>query len=216
MFGLFFQSMMQRSTYSIYPPMATQSRANGAADSLSVDRTDALHKSALKTLKQAGEALQDCRLQVAQHRRDRLANVESAIDLTKTWEHLDAKVVSPMEELQQRLNLTVEIVRDVYEAQVEMLCGGPNNGASKGLIGQLHEIKQKQVELDKRMQKIASDLEIEISVCAGILAFTSYKSRELTTGEREFKAELARYVNVVTRMEAAIESLGKIQVMFTQ
>lgn len=187
-----------------------------ALSNLSIDRDDALHRSASRILRQSEQALQDCQLQVRQHEADRLAKVDPpSVDLSKTWIQLDNEVVMPLEELQQRISLSVDIVRDVYEAQVEILQGSEASPSS-GLINQLANIRTKQAAIDERMKAIATALEDQISVCASIMAFFSYKARELTTGEREFKAELDRCESLVSRLDAAIQSLESIQVLRQQ
>ena len=204
------QNKMQRTVY-------TNGEITSAplSDNLATDRDDALHRSACRILKQSEQALQDVRLQVKQHESDRLSKVEPpTVDLGATWTKLDSEVVTPLEELQQRINLSVDIVRDVYEAQVEMLSGSASS-PSGGLAKRLESIRSKQAAIDNRMKTIAENLEDQVSVCAGIMAFSSLKARELTTGEREYKAELARCENIVTRLDSAIQSLESIQVFFS-
>jgi hypothetical protein len=218
---------MQRTVYS--------GGGGRAAEHLSIDRDDALHRAAGRLLRGAQRALKDCSSHLSQHRRDRAADIQPpTIDLSDTWTLLDTAVVAPLEEVQQRVSLSVDIVRDVYEAQVEMLSGpaagadtgssgagtgvgaGTGAGASTGgLIGQLQRIHLKQKAIDERMKAIAANLEDEVGVCAGIMAFSSYKARGLTTGEREFGAELSRCTNVVARLDAAVQSLDKMQVQCT-
>lgn len=202
------QIKMQRTVYTNGDITAAP-----LSDNLATDRDDALHRSASRILKQSEQALQDVRLQVKQHESDRLSKVEPpTVDLGATWTKLDSEVMTPLEELQQRINLSVDIVRDVYEAQVEMLSGS-SSSPSGGLIKRLESICSKQATIDERMKTIAANLEDQVSVCAGIMAFSSLKARELTTGERAYKAELARCENIVTRLDSAIQSLESIQVL---
>ena len=178
-------------------------------DQLSVEREDILHRSASRILHKIKQTLQEIRLQVEQHAREREANSSApTVDLNDTWTRLDDGVISPLEELQQRINLSSEIVREVYEAQVEMLSGSSGDG----IIQQLKEMKAKQKSIDERMNSIAEKLESQIQVCAGILAFSSCKAKKLTTGEREFKAELENYAKKQYILDSMISSLEKLQV----
>jgi hypothetical protein len=182
-------------------------------DPLTIDRDDALHRSASKIIQQVRESLQNCKLQISQHRRLRMAGeVSNNTQLSTTWELLDTEVVSPLEELQQRLDLTVSIVRDVYEAQVLMLTGGKPD-MSTGLRSQVLQLKEKQKDITSRLQKISSTLDAEMSVCAELLAYTNYKARGLTTGERKYVAELRKWESVAIGLEAAVDRLGNQKVL---
>lgn len=178
---------------------------------MALDRDDALHKIAVQILNQSKEALQECRLQMAQYRRDKTAGIESSVNLTTVWEKLDSQVVTPLEEFQQRLNLAVDIVRVVYEAQVSMILGAANQSNS-GLQSKIEQIKAKQEMVTSRLTAISENLDAELSMSASVLAYASYKTRGMTSGEKDYSEELNKWSNVASRLEASVESLGSIRV----
>jgi hypothetical protein len=198
---------MQRTVYS--PPSPPSPPPGGGA----------LAGPAGRLLHGAHKGLKDCAAQLAQHRRDREADIQPpTIDLTATWTLLDTAVVTPLEEVQQRVGLSVDIVRDVYEAQVEMLAGSGTGGGGGGgeggggLIRQMDRVKARQRGIDDRMKTIAARLQEEVSICAGLMQYTSLRARGLTSGERAFSAELSRSANVVSRLDAAVQGLHRMQV----
>jgi hypothetical protein len=176
---------------------------------LALNSDDAFHKMASSVLSDAKRALQEVKLRLAQCSREKSSGAEfQKKELSEIWKLLEEKVVNKLEEFQLRLRFTTEAVQDAYKAQVEVLLGGGNG---TGLKEKIARLRSKKVDLENRLAGISSNLEIEMQLCAGMLAFGGAKSRGLTAAEKEYRSQLLEWSNAASRLAPLVEEVERLQ-----
>lgn len=86
--------------------------------------------------------------------------------------HLETAVLVPLEEICQRTGYRVDVLREVYAAQVAVLKGGDNesgSGSAAGLAGRIDDIKERQAVLDERLKKMTDTLSLQKEMVAAAL-----------------------------------------------
>jgi hypothetical protein len=190
--------------------------AAGAAPGRSDPSSDSnmLLTNIFRNLGRARQELQECKLRLAQGARARQQNPSFRIpseDMEEIWGKLDASVVSQLEQLEERLQFLAGIVRERYEAQVRIV-GRGGGGGSEGLSDKVKALREKQQATRRRLERIAASMSEQKKLCAGLLAFQAYKSKELTLGEKRYRAKLEEWGCYVTRLQPTIDSLEALTV----
>lgn len=195
--------LMQQMQSTVYHEPSNSSH------SLTLNSEDAFHKIASTVLSDAKRALQEVKLRLAQFSRDKSSGGEyQKKELSEIWQFLEENVVNKLEEFQLRLRFTTETVQDMYKAQLELLLGSTDG---KGLKDKIVQLRDKKVNLESRLSGISSNLEIEMQLCAGILAFGGSKARGLTAAEKEYRNQLLEWSNATSRLAPLVDEVERLQ-----
>jgi hypothetical protein len=201
------RSQEKRLAHQMQSTVYHEPSSNGL--SLPLNSDEAFHKMASTVLSDAKRALQEVKLRLAQFSREKSSGGEyQKNELSEIWKLLEEKVVNKLEEFQLRLRFTTEAVQDAYKAQIEVLLGAGNG---TGLKDKIARLRSKKVDLDNRLAGISSNLEIEMQLCAGILAFGGAKSRGLTAAEKEYRSQLLEWTNATSRLAPLVEEVERLQ-----
>ena len=85
-------------------------------------------------------------------------------------------------------------------------------GGAEGLRDKVGALREKQQSTRRRLESISATMNEQKKLCAGLLAFQAYKSKELTLGEKSYRAKLEEWGCYVTRLQPAIDSLESLTV----
>jgi hypothetical protein len=134
-------------------------------------------------------------------------------------EHLEKRVMTPLQELSRRIRYRIDVLQDAYTAQLELVEGPQNTGSagagkahpqgSQGIKSKLRELVVRHEELKARMDAIKARAASQSERVALLYSGALRTKSRLSQPELNYKRELSEWHNMIRLMETNIEALRR-------